>query len=68
MIFVKIFAKMRTQKFLVIDIGLTDIGLSSVGIGFIRYRIKRPLVRQIFMRYRAKLCRNRILDIGDKFL
>jgi hypothetical protein len=49
------------------DIGLTDIGLSSVGIGLIRYRIKRPLVRQIFVRYRTMLCRYRISDIGDKF-
>jgi hypothetical protein len=45
----------------VLDIGLTDIGLSSVGIGLIRYRIKIPLVRQIFMRYRTMLCRYQIL-------
>jgi hypothetical protein len=44
----------------VFDIGLTDMGLSSVGIGLIRYRIKIPLVRQIFMQYRTKLCRYRI--------
>jgi hypothetical protein len=52
------------------DIGLTDIGLSFVGVGLmglIRYQIKIPLVRQIFMRYRTMLCRYRISDIGDKF-